>query len=121
MPDNTTIREVAPAGTLFELGTPEPVSSLRPGLPWALDAVLAKALARDPSERYATCEQFINACAEVHHVHSATAPAAAGETVADIGTPLSFLIIGGCPSPFHLFGGVRQQVQSLYSLRSSSA
>jgi len=39
----------------------EPVPSLRsrqPGLPAAADAVLARALAKDPAERYASCAEF---------------------------------------------------------------
>jgi serine/threonine protein kinase len=38
------------------------VSSVRPGLPSALDPLVAKALARDPLERYVSCEQFLRAC-----------------------------------------------------------
>ncbi|MEC3954517.1 serine/threonine-protein kinase [Nocardia sp. CDC153] len=37
---------------------PPPLSTLRPGLPPALDAVIAKALAKDPARRYATCREF---------------------------------------------------------------
>ena len=46
-------------------GALEPPSSTRPELPAGLDGVLAKALARDPSERYATCEQLLSACSRV--------------------------------------------------------
>ena len=38
-----------------------PPSTLVPGLPAALDAVVMKALARDPKERYLTAEQFADA------------------------------------------------------------
>lgn len=40
----------------------EPVSALRPGLAPALDAVLARALANDPRERYGSCVQLLDAC-----------------------------------------------------------
>ena len=40
---------------------PPELSRARPGLPPALDAVLAKALAKDPDERYATCMEFATA------------------------------------------------------------
>jgi tRNA A-37 threonylcarbamoyl transferase component Bud32 len=42
-----------------QLNEPPPtVSSRRPGIPAAVDPVLAKALAKSPAERYATCAQF---------------------------------------------------------------
>lgn len=40
---------------------PPAVSRARPGLPSALDAVLAKALAKDPGDRYDTCGEFAGA------------------------------------------------------------
>jgi hypothetical protein len=43
-------------------GAPDPLSTMRPELPQRLDGVLAKALARRPGERYATCEQLLSAC-----------------------------------------------------------
>jgi serine/threonine protein kinase len=46
-------------------GPADPVNSLNPGLPSALDGVIAKALSRDPFDRYVTCEQFLRACAYV--------------------------------------------------------
>jgi serine/threonine protein kinase len=54
-------RELA-EGARPPTGALEPVSSVRPGLPAALDPLIAKALARDPLDRYVTCEQFLRAC-----------------------------------------------------------
>lgn len=45
-------------------GPLEPVAQLRPGLPPALDDVLARALARDAADRYRSCGEFLTACAE---------------------------------------------------------
>src|SRR5436190_2506609 len=39
-----------------------PARNIRPELPAALDGAIAKGLAKDPSGRFATCEQFIRAC-----------------------------------------------------------
>ncbi|GAB2550376.1 serine/threonine-protein kinase [Nocardia heshunensis] len=38
--------------------TPPPVGSYRPGLPASLDPVLARALAKNPDERYPSCSEF---------------------------------------------------------------
>jgi serine/threonine protein kinase len=80
-------------------GALEPVSSVRPGLPAALDPLIAKALARDPLERYVTCEQFLRACSyALENVQPANgqaeapaaptelsaAPAASASTPADV-------------------------------------
>jgi hypothetical protein len=40
---------------------PPAVSSLRPGLPAALDAVMAKAMAKDPGGRFPTCTAMVEA------------------------------------------------------------
>ncbi|MFD7554966.1 serine/threonine-protein kinase [Streptomyces sp. NPDC059835] len=40
---------------------PPPLGSLRPGLPAAVDEVLAKALAKSPEDRWDTCLEFIGA------------------------------------------------------------
>ncbi|WP_269821964.1 serine/threonine-protein kinase [Nocardia gipuzkoensis] len=50
---------------------PPPVSRLRPGLPVALDAVLAKAMAKHPAERFDSCGEFATAAWQ-----ALTAPAA---------------------------------------------
>ena len=79
-------------------GTLEPLSRLRPELPAALDGVMAKALARDPGERYATCEQFIGACS---YVLEARAPDV-GDSATMADTPLhgqETVAISSEPSP----------------------
>ena len=43
-------------------GPLEPLTHVRPGLPGELDEVVAKALARDPADRYGSCEEFLDAC-----------------------------------------------------------
>src|SRR6266550_1216619 len=40
---------------------PAPLTSHRPGLPAGLDAVLAKAMAKDAADRYATCAELVAA------------------------------------------------------------
>jgi serine/threonine protein kinase len=79
-------RELA-QGALPPVGALEPVSSMRPELPRALDGVIAKGLSRDPADRYATCEQFIHACSYVLEARTADAGAAAGETVVEPASP----------------------------------
>ncbi|MGK8555660.1 protein kinase domain-containing protein [Nocardia gipuzkoensis] len=39
-------------------GAPPALSSVRPGLPYALDGVLAKAMAKRPDDRYGSCAEF---------------------------------------------------------------
>jgi predicted Ser/Thr protein kinase len=79
-------RELA-QGALPPLGPVEPVSRMRPELPAALDGVIAKALSRHPTDRYATCEQFLHACSYVLESRTADAPGLGGETVAEAAAP----------------------------------
>ena len=44
---------------------PKPPSALAPGLPWGLDALLLKALAKDRSDRFRTAADLLAALAEV--------------------------------------------------------
>ena len=44
------------------VGPVPPVGSVRPEFPSALDAAIARALAPNPLDRYATCVEFLSAC-----------------------------------------------------------
>ncbi|MGW4736705.1 serine/threonine-protein kinase [Nocardia xishanensis] len=56
-PYPSTMPAVVMMGHLHE--QPPKLSAARPGLPHELDAVLEKALAKDPNARYGTCREFI--------------------------------------------------------------
>jgi tRNA A-37 threonylcarbamoyl transferase component Bud32 len=78
-------RELARAERPQREAAPEPASRLRPGVPEALDAVIAKALSRDPSERFPSCEQLLHAASVALAGQPSGAGAAPGETVAAAG------------------------------------
>jgi len=69
----------------------EPASSINPELPAALDPAIAKAISKDPAERYASCDEFIRACKGAAAAPAPSAPeqsiagpaALAGATVAE--------------------------------------
>ena len=64
---------------------PRPLGELRPGLPAALGGVLAKALAKDPRARFATCQAFADAAMEALGESAAMPPALAAQKVPLIG------------------------------------
>ena len=53
---------------------PPSLASRRPGLPAAADAVFARALAKDPADRYPGCRQFADALREALGVAAITPP-----------------------------------------------
>jgi hypothetical protein len=63
-------------------GEVEPVSHVRPDLPAALDAVIAKGLSRDLAARYGGCEQFLDACRDAVGSPHSQPLASVGEGVA---------------------------------------
>jgi serine/threonine protein kinase len=79
-------RELA-QGALLPAGAVEPISSVRPELPAALDGVIAKALSREPADRYATCEQFLHACSYVLDARTSGVGGLAGATLAEADPP----------------------------------
>nr|WP_248297499.1 serine/threonine-protein kinase [Streptomyces sp. S1D4-11] len=60
---------------------PPPVSEQRPGIPPALDGVLAKALAKAPEDRYDSCLEFVAALRAAASGAGAAAAAAVGKDV----------------------------------------
>ncbi|WP_280230665.1 serine/threonine-protein kinase [Nocardia cyriacigeorgica] len=58
-PFPSTMPAVVMMGHLHE--PPPSVSAARPGLPPALDAVIAKAMAKSPEDRYGSCREFVQA------------------------------------------------------------
>jgi serine/threonine protein kinase len=54
-------RELA-EGIRPPLGPVEPIRRVRPDVPSAIDDVVARALSRNPADRYPTCERFLRAC-----------------------------------------------------------
>jgi serine/threonine protein kinase len=65
---------------------PKPPSTLRPELPVGIDAVITRALAKDPNDRYQTCREFVVA-----------ATAALEETPRPTGLPASGVDIAAGP------------------------
>ena len=62
---------------------PPPVTAVRPDLSPAADQVLARALAKAPQDRYASCQQFADALREAlglapYHLGSGATPATGG-------------------------------------------
>jgi serine/threonine-protein kinase len=58
--------------------TPQPPSAFRPGVPAALDAVVLRALAKDPAHRYPSCEEFAAALAAAAQAPAVPVPAPGG-------------------------------------------
>ncbi|GAA5041824.1 serine/threonine-protein kinase [Nocardia callitridis] len=67
-------------------GAPPVLSAARAGLPFALDAVLAKAMAKQPGDRFATCAEFAAAAHRAVTGQSASAIPVAGGTGPSIPT-----------------------------------
>jgi outer membrane protein assembly factor BamB len=67
--------------------TPPALSSRRPGLPVAADAVLARALAKAPAERYASCEEFASALRQALGLPAAESVPPAAAVAAALATP----------------------------------
>ena len=83
-------REGETAVILAHLNEPPPrPRSLRPELPAAIDEVIARALAKDPRQRYATCREFVTACRAVfEHVPQGSASVLSeGTIIVDAASP----------------------------------
>jgi serine/threonine-protein kinase len=81
----------------------EPPSRIRPELPAAIDAVIERALAKNPAARFESCEEFIRAC-EAAATAPATRPAAPDQVTGvvrapDVTAPDHAVPAASAPSP----------------------
>jgi serine/threonine protein kinase len=74
---------------------PPLVTRLRPELPRAVDGVLAKALAKSPTGRYATCREFADALCEA----LGRLPCGSGALHAGVGESTPRMAARPCPEP----------------------
>src|SRR5437763_3946752 len=81
---------------------PRPPSALNPAVPHALDGIVLRALAKDPTRRYADADEFLAALA--HEREALPARAAAGAAVAVGGPPPLAGPPGAVPGQ-HVAGG----------------
>ena len=89
---------------------PPPLSARRHGLPAGLDAVLGRALAKSPDDRYSSCGDFIAAFQHAASVGRCEAPVAAvASHLRTVGEAASTLAPGGP-------GGIRPQPAATRSL-----
>jgi formylglycine-generating enzyme required for sulfatase activity len=79
---------------------PEPASDLNPEVAGALSAIIAKALAKDPADRFQTAEAFLAAVRETR----AAQPAPAGTPPKARGTPEVELLAAGARSRWRVAG-----------------
>ncbi|MEV6431566.1 serine/threonine-protein kinase [Nocardia sp. NPDC051463] len=77
-PYPSTMPAVVMMGHLHE--PPPKLSSVRPGLPAALDGVIEKVMAKDPAHRYATCREFTQAAEAALYGNQFRAPEAGYST-----------------------------------------
>ena len=85
------------AATLAQIMTIDPAapSSIQPGLPTAVDAVMAKALAKDPARRYGSSAEFMNAVESALAVAPTVKKTGAGTTLiaAALGVILAMITV----------------------------
>jgi serine/threonine protein kinase len=83
-------RDQGLAVLLAHLTEPPPLTTLRPGLPAATGQVLARAMAKEPGERYPSCGEFADSLRDALALppyRPAAAPAVAGHPRTEISAP----------------------------------
>ncbi len=82
--------------------TPQPVQSSNTTLSWAVDAVVQRALSKDPADRFPTCSDFIFALENACRSSKGWQPMVGGEideSATLVGTPQSNPIATAVPAP----------------------
>jgi eukaryotic-like serine/threonine-protein kinase len=84
---------------------PDPVTSFVGGLPPGVDDVLSRALAKDPSKRYATCSELVSSLAAVFGLSLGTAVAVSSQVRVVVPPPPPAPTIHGAPTVLESGGG----------------
>ena len=80
------------------VGTPSPIAAIRPDVPEAVDAVVARAMAKNPADRYGSCEELVWALESALDVPARGTAARASCADATSDGCLGRTVAGTCPT-----------------------
>src|SRR5262245_15796708 len=99
---------------------PPAVTKVRPDLPEALDAVIAKAMAKSATERYATCREMIEA-ARAALGGKSVAPADSGEALVEEPAPAAAAVTSNLPEAATALVGREAEMADVVALLEQPA